>query len=135
MELAHYLAKRHNHPTPCGQGGCLNSSTFREHHMDWCACGAVWPCGGARKEAMEEPASTLTVQQAWRRVMLKAPDGPGINRHVSLEELQAFIDRAKAEGRVACEGDDTKFRRWLENRNVALMGSQLYVDTPWGERR
>lgn len=83
----------------------------------------------------EEPQSTLTVQQAWRRIMLAAPNGPGRSRHVSLEELQTFIDRAKAEGRVMCEGDDTQYRRWIENRNVALMDSKLYVDTPWGERR
>lgn len=83
----------------------------------------------------DEPQSRLTVQQCMRRVMLEAPDGPGQGRHVSLEELQAFVDRAKAEGRVASEGDDAKFRRWIEGRNVALMNSKLYVDTPWGEKR
>jgi hypothetical protein len=83
----------------------------------------------------DEPKSRLTVQQAWRRVMLKAPDGPGCCRHVSLEELQAFIDRAKAEGKVMSEGDDAKYARWVSGRNVALMDSKLYVDTPWGEKR
>jgi hypothetical protein len=86
-------------------------------------------------DPFEEPGSELTVQQAWRRVMLKAPAGPGRSRHVSLEELQAFIDRAKAEGRVMCEGDEGKFLGWLQSRNVALQDSQLYVDTPWGEKR
>lgn len=84
----------------------------------------------------EEPGpSRLTVQQAWRRVMLQAPDGPGRSRHVSLEELQAFVDRAKAEGKVMSEGDDAKYARWVSGRNVALMDSRLYVDTPWGEKR
>jgi len=86
-------------------------------------------------DLFEEPQSRLTVQQAWRRVTLRAPDGPGRSRHVSLEELQAFIDRAKAEGRIMCEGDDAGYARWMTNRNVALMDSQLYVDTPWGEKR
>jgi len=89
-------------------------------------------------DTFEEPpeaASSLTVQQAWRRVMLKAPAGPGRSRHVSLEELQAFIDRALAEGRVMCEGDSEKFERWCSGHSVALMDSQLYVDTPWGEKR
>jgi hypothetical protein len=54
---------------------------------------------------------------------------------VSLEELQAFIDRAKAEGRVMCEGDDTRFLQWVTSQNVSLMDSRLYVDTPWGEKR
>lgn len=84
---------------------------------------------------MSEERSSLTVQQAWRRVMLKAPPGPGRCRHVSLEELQAFIDRAMAEGRVMCEGDTAVFEQWTKNRNVALQDSQLYVDTPWGEKR
>lgn len=82
-----------------------------------------------------EPQSRLTVQQAWRRVMLKAPPGPGHSRHVSLDDLQQFIDRAMAEGRVMCEGDEEKFTRWVEGHSVALMDSQLYVDTPWGEKR
>lgn len=86
-------------------------------------------------DMFEEGASSLTVQSAWRRVMLKAPDGPGRSRHVSLEELQAFIDRAKAEGRVMCEGRDADYERWIGARNVALMDSKLYVDTPWGEKR
>lgn len=86
-------------------------------------------------DLFEEPGSRLTVQQAWRRVMLQAPDGPGRCRHVSLEELQAFIDRAKAEGRVMSEGDDAQYARWVSGRNVALMDSKLYVDTPWGEKR
>lgn len=85
-------------------------------------------------EAPEAPSS-LTVQQAWRRVMLAAPPGPGQCRHVSLDELQAFIDRAKAEGRVMCEGRDADYERWISGRNVALQNSQLYVDTPWGEKR
>lgn len=83
----------------------------------------------------EEEASSLTVQQAWRRVMLKAPAGPGHSRHVSLAELQKFIDRAKAEGRVMCEGDELRFEKWVQGRSVALQDSQLYVDTPWGEKR
>lgn len=83
----------------------------------------------------EEQRSSLTVQSAWRRVMLKAPPGPGRSRHVSLEELQAFIDRAKAEGKVMCEGDEQRFQEWVAARCVALMDSQLYVDTPWGETR
>lgn len=83
----------------------------------------------------EGPPSRLTVQQAWRRVMLQAPDGPGRSRHVSLDDLQMFIDRAKAEGRVMCEGDEGKFVSWTESRNVALMDSKLYVDTPWGDKR
>ncbi|MEV4228104.1 hypothetical protein AB0J81_13585 [Streptomyces bobili] len=86
-------------------------------------------------EETKGPQSRLTVQQAWRRVMLKAPPGPGHSRHVSLDDLQMFIDRAKAEGRVMCEGDEEKFTRWVEGRSVALMDSQLYVDTPWGEKR
>ena len=86
-------------------------------------------------DGFEEEASSLTVQQAWRRVMLKAPAGPGRSRHVSLEELQKFIDRAKAEGRVMCEGREENYERWVKGRNVALMDSQLYVDTPWGEKR
>jgi hypothetical protein len=86
-------------------------------------------------DLFEEPHSRLTVQQAMRRVMLAAPPGPGRSRHVSLEELQAFIDRAKAEGRVMCEGDEEKYQRWVEGRHVALQDSQLYVDTPWGEKR
>lgn len=86
-------------------------------------------------DLFEEPRSRLTVQQAWRRVMLKAPPGPGRSRHVSLDDLQMFIDRAKAEGRVACAGDEEKFRRWTEGNSVALMDSQLYTDTPWGEAR
>lgn len=81
------------------------------------------------------PPSRLTVQQAWRRVMLQAPDGPGRSRHVSLEELQAFIDRAKSEALVICDGADEKYQRWMAGRNVALMDSKLYVDTPWGEKR
>lgn len=83
----------------------------------------------------DPPASSLTVQSAWRRVMLKAPDGPGRSRHVSLDELQAFIDRVKSEGRVMCEGDDARYQEWLAGKRVALMDSQLYVDTPWGEVR
>lgn len=83
----------------------------------------------------DRPAASLTVQSAWRRIMLKAPDGPGRSRHVSLEELQAFIDRAKSEGRVMCEGNDEAYQRWLTSGNVALQDSQLYVDTLWGERR
>ena len=83
----------------------------------------------------DEPRSRLTVQQAWRRVMLKAPAGPGHSRHVSLDDLQMFIDRAKAEGKVMCEGDEERYQRWVEGRNVALQDSQLYVDTPWGEER
>jgi hypothetical protein len=83
----------------------------------------------------DEPRSRLTVQQAWRRVMLKAPAGPGHSRHVSLDDLQMFIDRAKAEGKVMCEGDEERYQRWVEGRNVALQDSQLYVDTPWGEKR
>jgi hypothetical protein len=86
-------------------------------------------------DMFEEKPSRLTVQQAYRRVMLKAPDGPGRSRHVSLDDLQMFIDRAKAEGRVTCEGDEERFRRWTESRNVALMDSRLYVDTPWGDPR
>lgn len=82
-----------------------------------------------------EAPSSLTVQHAWRRVMLKAPNGPGLSRHVSLDELQAFIDRAKAEGRVVCEGRDEDYERWVKGKNVALQNSQLYVDTPWGEKR
>lgn len=77
--------------------------------------------------------SKLTVQHAWARVMLKAPDGPGRSRHVSLDELQAFIDRAKAEARAMCKGREEKYQNWLAHRNVALMDSQLYIDTPWGE--
>lgn len=84
---------------------------------------------------ISEPISKLTVQSAWRRVMLAAPEGPGRSRHVSLDELQAFIDRAKAEGRVMSEGDDERFQRWVSGHNVSLMDSRLYVDTPWGERR
>jgi hypothetical protein len=87
-------------------------------------------------DLFEEPGpSRLTVQQAWRRVMLQAPDGPGRSRHVSLEELQAFIDRAKAEGKVMCEGRESDYERWIKGRSVALMDSKLYVDTPWGEKR
>lgn len=87
-------------------------------------------------DMFEEPGpSRLTVQPAWRRIMLKAPDGPGRSRHVSLDDLQMFIDRAKAEGRVMCEGDEQRFLRWTESLNVALQDSQLYVDTPWGEAR
>jgi hypothetical protein len=87
-------------------------------------------------DLFEEPGSSkLTVQQAWRRVMLKAPPGPGRSRHVSLDDLQMFIDRAKAEGRVACAGDEGKYQRWIEGNSVALMDSQVYVDTPWGEAR
>lgn len=86
-------------------------------------------------EEPAEPKASLTVQQAWRRIMLKAPAGPGHSRHVSLDDLQAFIDRARAEGRVMCEGDTTAFERWTGSRNVSLQDSQLYVDTPWGERR
>ncbi|MGA4942116.1 hypothetical protein [Streptomyces cinereoruber] len=86
-------------------------------------------------DMFEEEASSLTVQQAWRRVMLAAPPGPGRSRHVSLEELQKFIDRAKAEGRVMCEGREEDYERWVKGRSVALMDSQLYVDTPWGEKR
>ncbi|MFF5471070.1 hypothetical protein [Streptomyces achromogenes] len=86
-------------------------------------------------DMFEEPQSRLTVQQAWRRVMLQAPPGPGRCRHVSLDDLQMFIDRAKAEGRVMCEGDDAHYARWVSGRNVALMDSKLYVDTPWGEKR
>lgn len=85
--------------------------------------------------APEEPKSRLTVQQAWRRVMLKAPPGPGRSRHVSLDDLQMFIDRAKAEAQVMTEGDAQHYIRWYEGRNVALQDSQLYVDTPWGEER
>lgn len=84
---------------------------------------------------VEEPKSQLTVQQAWRRVMLKAPPGQGRSRHVSLEELQMFIDRARVEGLAMCQGDEDHFRRWAEGHNVSLMDSQLYVDTPWGEKR
>jgi hypothetical protein len=86
-------------------------------------------------DLFEEPGSRLTVQQAWRRVMLQAPDGPGRCRHVSLEELQAFVDRAKSEALVICDGDGEKYQRWMANKNVALMDSKLYVDTPWGEKR
>ncbi|MFC8490693.1 hypothetical protein ACFUJU_07785 [Streptomyces sp. NPDC057235] len=86
-------------------------------------------------DMFEEEASSLTVQQAWRRVMLKAPSGPGRSRHVSLDELQAFIDRAKDEARIMCYGDETKFLKWVQGHNVALQDSQLYVDTPWGEKR
>lgn len=86
-------------------------------------------------DMFEEPQSRLTVQQAWRRVMLKAPDGPGRSRHVSLDDLQMFIDRAKAEGKVVCGGDEERYQRWYEGNSVALMDSQLYVDTPWGEPR
>lgn len=86
-------------------------------------------------DMFEEPGSKLTVQQAWRRVMLQAPDGPGRSRHVSLEELQAFIDRAKAEGKVMSEGNEETYIRWVKSRNVALMDSKLYVDTPWGDKR
>lgn len=86
-------------------------------------------------DLFEEPRAQLTVRQAWRRVMLKAPPGPGHSRHVSLDDLQMFIDRAKAEGRVACDGDEEKFQRWTEGNSVALQDSQLYVDTPWGEAR
>jgi hypothetical protein len=82
-----------------------------------------------------KPQSRLTVQQAWRRVMLKAPPGAGLSRHVSLDDLQMFIDRAKAEAKVMTEGDAAKYVRWYEGHNVALMDSQLYVDTPWGEER
>lgn len=82
-----------------------------------------------------EERSSLTVQSAWRRVMLKAPPGPGRSRHVSLNELQAFIDRARAEGKVMCEGDEAHYESWTAGHNVALMDSQLYVDTPWGEKR
>jgi len=82
----------------------------------------------------EEPAS-LTVQHAWRRVMLKAPGGPGRARHVSLEELQRFIDRAKTEALMVCDGDMEKYGKWMAGRSVALQDSQLYVDTPWGEKR
>ena len=83
----------------------------------------------------EEERSSLTVQHAWRRVMLKAPAGPGRSRHVSLGELQEFLDRAKAEALAACEYDTEKYRKWLSYRNVSLQDSQLYVDTPWGEAR
>jgi len=86
-------------------------------------------------DMFDEAESSLTVQQAWRRVMLKAPPGLGRSRHVSLEELQKFIDRAKAEGRVMCEGREEDYERWVRHKNVALMDSQLYVDTPWGEKR
>lgn len=86
-------------------------------------------------DLFEEPRSRLTVQQALRRVMLDAPPGPGRSRHVSLDDLQMFIDRAKAEGKVMCEGDEERFVRWTESRNVALMDSKVYVDTPWGEKR
>jgi hypothetical protein len=87
-------------------------------------------------DMFEEPGpSRLTVQQAWRRVMLKAPAGPGRSRHVSLDDLQMFIDRAKAEAKVMCEGDEEHYQRWVEGYNVALMDSRLYVDTPWGESR
>ena len=82
----------------------------------------------------EEARSSLTVQSAWQRIMLKAPPGPGRSRHVSLTELQGFIDRAKAEGKVMCAGDEKRFKRWVEGHNVALMDSQLYVDSPWGEK-
>ncbi|MFG3509685.1 hypothetical protein ACGF5F_29755 [Streptomyces sp. NPDC047821] len=82
----------------------------------------------------DEPKSTLTVQSAWQRIMLKAPPGPGRSRHVSLEELQAFIDRARAEGLVMCAGDEERYDRWTKGHNVALMDSQLYVDSPWGEK-
>lgn len=86
-------------------------------------------------EEPPEAPSSLTVQQAWRRVMLKAPAGPGHSRHVSLEELQSFIDRAKSEGMVMCEGDTERYNRWVKGHSVALQDSQLYVDTPWGEKR
>ena len=87
-------------------------------------------------DLFEEPeGSKLTVQSAWRRVMLKAPPGPGLSRHVSLDDLQMFIDRAKAEGRVVCAGDEEKYQRWTEGNSVALMDSQVYIDTPWGEAR
>lgn len=87
-------------------------------------------------DLFEEPESSkLTVQSAWRRVMLKAPPGAGRSRHVSLEELQAFIDRAKAEGKVMSEGNEATYERWVKGRSVALMDSQLYIDTPWGEVR
>jgi hypothetical protein len=87
------------------------------------------------KDEFEEPKASLTVQQAWRRVMLKAPAGPGHSRHVSLADLQSFVDRAKSEGMVMCEGDTAKFERWVSGNSVALQDSQLYVDTPWGEKR
>jgi len=86
-------------------------------------------------DMFEEEASSLTVQQAWRRVMLKAPSGPCRSRHVSLDELQAFIDRARSEGLVICGADHEKYNQWLAGHNVALQDSQLYVDTPWGEKR
>jgi len=87
-------------------------------------------------DLFEEPeGSKLTVQSAWRRVMLKAPPGPGRSRHVSLEELQGFIDRAKAEGKVMSEGNEEKYERWVKGNSVALMDSQVYIDTPWGEAR
>ena len=79
--------------------------------------------------------SKLTVQKAWVRVMLEAPDGPGRSRHVSLEDLQRFVDRAKSEVLVMCEGDMDRYRKWIANRNVALMDSKLYTDTPWGQKR
>lgn len=82
----------------------------------------------------DEPKSALTVQSAWQRILLKAPPGPGRSRHVSLEELQEFIDRAKAEGKVMCAGREEHFERWIKGHNVALMDSQLYVDSPWGEK-
>ncbi|MEW1547505.1 hypothetical protein [Streptomyces tsukubensis] len=80
----------------------------------------------------DEAKSRLTVQSAWQRIMLEAPPGPGRSRHVSLEELQAFIDRARAEGMVMCAGDDERFQRWVEGHSVALMDSRLYIDSPWG---
>lgn len=83
----------------------------------------------------EPSASKLTVQSSSRRVMLKAPPGPGRSRHVSLEELQGFIDRAKAEGKVMCEGREERYEQWLKGHSVALMDSQVYIDTPWGEAR
>lgn len=82
----------------------------------------------------EGEKSSLTVQSAWQRITLKAPPGPGRSRHVSLEELQQFIDRARAEGKVMCAGDEKHFERWTQGHNVALMDSQLYVDSPWGEK-
>lgn len=84
----------------------------------------------------DEPhtASTLTVENGFKRIMLKAPYGPGRSRHVSLEELERFITQAKAEARSNGIPDE-RYESWVTGRNVALQDSQLYVDTPWGPKR
>jgi transposase len=67
------------------------------------------------------------------RVMLKAPEGPGRFRHVSLKQLEEFIERAK--GAALADGvADEVYEIWKSNRNVALQDSQLYVDTPWNDK-